>query len=45
MWLAPLLHHGPLFGPSGIGHVRLNFGCSPELLAEAVARIGAFATR
>jgi cystathionine beta-lyase len=37
------LHHGPLFGPQGIGHVRLNFGCSPELLAEAVTRIGEFA--
>lgn len=37
------LHHGPLFGTQGAGHVRLNFGCSPELLTEAVSRIGAFA--
>ena len=34
------LHFGPLFGDEGKGHVRINFGCSPELLAEAVARIG-----
>jgi len=37
------LHHGPLFGPQGIGHVRLNFGCSPEVLRDAVTRIGAMA--
>ena len=35
------LHHGPLFGEEGIGHVRINFGCSPELLTEAVRRVGA----
>lgn len=35
------LHHGPLFGREGIGHVRINFGCSPEVLREAIARIGA----
>ncbi|MET0780364.1 MAG: aminotransferase class I/II-fold pyridoxal phosphate-dependent enzyme [Microbacterium sp.] len=35
------LHHGPLFGEEGIGHVRINFGCSPELLSEAVRRVGA----
>lgn len=35
------LHHGPLFGPSGVGHVRVNFGCGPEVLTDAVARIGA----
>lgn len=34
------LHHGPLFGKEGIGHVRINFGCSPELLTEAVRRVG-----
>lgn len=28
------------FGPSGQGHVRLNFGCSPEMIEEAVARMG-----
>jgi len=37
------LHHGPLFGAQGIGHVRLNFGCSPEVLQTAVARLGALA--
>lgn len=37
------LHHGPLFGPQGAGHVRINFGCGPDVLTEAVARIGAFA--
>lgn len=37
------LHHGPLFGASGVGHVRLNFGCSPELLRTAIERIGAMA--
>lgn len=35
------LHHGPLFGPDGIGHVRLNFGCGPDVLTAAVTRIGA----
>lgn len=37
------LHHGPAFGPEGRGHVRINFGCSPDLLREAIARIGALA--
>jgi cystathionine beta-lyase len=37
------LHLGPLFGAEGKGHVRINFGCSPELLIEAVARMGALA--
>ncbi|MGV9192905.1 MalY/PatB family protein [Microbacterium sp. MC2] len=37
------LHHGPHFGAEGAGHVRLNFGCAPELLREAVTRIGALA--
>lgn len=37
------LHHGPLFGPQGVGHVRLNFGCSAEILEAAIARIGALA--
>lgn len=37
------LHHGPLFGPQGVGHVRLNFGCAPEVLTEAITRLGAFA--
>lgn len=37
------LHHGPFFGPQGIGHVRINFGCGPDVLTEAITRIGAFA--
>ena len=35
------LNPGPAFGPQGAGHVRVNFGCSPDVLREAVARIGA----
>jgi cystathionine beta-lyase len=34
------LHLGPLFGEQGSGHVRINFGCSPDVLREAVERIG-----
>lgn len=34
------LHHGPLFGAEGKGHVRINFGCDPALLRDAVERIG-----
>lgn len=37
------LHHGPTFGDEGRGFVRLNFGCSPEVLREAIERIGAIA--
>ncbi len=37
------LHHGPAFGTQGRGYVRLNFGCSSEVLTEAVERIGALA--
>ncbi len=37
------LHHGPLFGEQGIGHVRINVGCAPEVLREAITRIGALA--
>ncbi|WHE37333.1 aminotransferase class I/II-fold pyridoxal phosphate-dependent enzyme [Microbacterium sp. BDGP8] len=37
------LHHGPFFGTEGIGHVRLNFGCGPDVLRDAVSRVGAFA--
>lgn len=37
------LHFGPLFGEEGKGHVRLNFGCAPEVLREAVQRLGALA--
>ena len=36
-------HHGPLFGDEGKGHVRINFACSPDLLREAIARVGALA--
>lgn len=35
------LHYGPAFGAEGAGHVRLNFGTSPEIIAEAVSRIAA----
>jgi cystathionine beta-lyase len=34
-------HLGPLFGEEGKGHVRINFGCSPDLIREAIARVGA----
>jgi cystathionine beta-lyase len=37
------LHFGPHFGDEGRGHVRVNFGCDPDVLREAVARIGALA--
>jgi cystathionine beta-lyase len=37
------LHHGPLFGTEGKGYVRINFGCDPDLLREAVQRIGVLA--
>jgi cysteine-S-conjugate beta-lyase len=37
------LSHGPEFGTQGRGFARLNMGTSPELLAEAVRRIGAAA--
>jgi len=32
---------GPIFGDGGEGFVRLNIGCSPELLTEAVRRMAA----
>lgn len=35
------VHLGPMFGEEGRGHVRLNFGTGPEILTEAVTRIGA----
>ena len=34
------LSHGPDFGTQGRGFARLNMGTSPELLAEAVRRMG-----
>lgn len=36
-------HYGPAFGPQGVGHVRVNFGCSADVLREAIARVGALA--
>lgn len=38
------LHFGPAFGEEGAGHVRLNFGTSPDIVREAVARIAALRT-
>ncbi|QNO38954.1 aminotransferase class I/II-fold pyridoxal phosphate-dependent enzyme [Protaetiibacter sp. SSC-01] len=35
------LSNGPTFGREGVGHVRLNLACSPELLTEAITRIAA----
>lgn len=35
------LSSGPLFGAQGKGFARLNFACSPEVLAEAVQRLAA----
>ncbi|MEV8268127.1 aminotransferase class I/II-fold pyridoxal phosphate-dependent enzyme [Microbacterium sp. NPDC076911] len=34
------LNPGPDFGEQGTGHVRINFGCSPDVLRDAVERIG-----
>lgn len=39
------LHYGPAFGAEGAGHVRLNFGTSPEILTEAIERIAALVGR
>jgi cystathionine beta-lyase len=33
------LNSGPAFGREGAGFVRLNIGCSPEVLTEAVDRL------
>lgn len=38
------LHYGPAFGAEGAGHVRINLGCAPEVLTEAIERIGALAS-
>ncbi|WP_246002321.1 MalY/PatB family protein [Allorhizocola rhizosphaerae] len=35
------LNPGPTFGTGGDGHVRLNFGTSPEIVAEGVRRMAA----
>ncbi|QUQ63235.1 MalY/PatB family protein [Kutzneria sp. CA-103260] len=34
------LNSGPAFGTGGAGHVRLNLATTPELLTEAVRRMG-----
>ncbi len=39
------LHYGPAFGAEGAGRVRINIGCSPEVLSEAIQRIGALIER
>ena len=39
------LNRGPTFGEEGKGHVRINLGCSPEVLTEAVLRIAALVRR
>lgn len=39
------LHYGPAFGLEGAGCVRFNIGCSPEVLTDAVQRIGALIER
>lgn len=39
------LHYGPAFGEEGRGHVRLNFGTSPEIITDAVERIAALVQR
>lgn len=36
---------GSAFGEAGKGFVRLNFGCSEEVLREAITRIGRVATQ
>lgn len=39
------LRPGPDFGPPGIGHARLNFGCSEDLLSRAVKGLAALEAR
>lgn len=39
------LHYGPAFGTEGAGHVRLNFGTSPEIITDAIERIAALVGR
>jgi len=34
------LSHGPDFGEAGVGHVRLNFATSAEILDEILGRLG-----
>ncbi|MGY5125640.1 hypothetical protein [Streptomyces nigrescens] len=35
------LNAGHRYGPSGHGFARLNFGCAPQTLTEALTRIAA----
>lgn len=35
--------YGLFFGAEGRGHTRVNFGCSPEMLREAIERIATLA--
>jgi cysteine-S-conjugate beta-lyase len=35
------LNPGPSFGTQGRGFARLNFGCSPDVLTEAIVRLAA----
>lgn len=39
------LHYGRAFGAEGAGRVRINIGCSPAVLTEALQRIGALIER
>lgn len=39
------LSAGPGFGEQGRGHVRLNFGTSPEIITEAIERIASLVDR
>ncbi len=39
------LSAGPGFGAEGRGHVRLNFGTSPEIITEAIERMASLADR
>jgi cystathionine beta-lyase len=39
------LNDGSAFGAEGSGHVRLNFGTSPEIITEAVERIASLVRR
>ena len=39
------LSSGPAFGAEGAGHVRLNFGTSPEIITEAIERIASLVGR
>lgn len=39
------LNRGPTFGAEGRGYVRINLGCSPEVLTEAVLRIASLVHR